>query len=396
MTIDDILRQMHAKKASDLHLKAGTQPIIRRKGRLYLLNKEIPALSNEDIQNMIFPILTEKQKEKYKREKNLDFGHYCKDVGRFRFCAFSQKGTTRIVARLIAEKIPSFEDLSLPLSLKKLTTHKNGMILVTGATGSGKSTTTAAILDYINKKYPYHIITIEDPIEYIFYDHYSCISQREKGLDYIDAVSAFRSSLRQDPDIIFFGEIRDEKSMAVALQAAESGHLVISTLHTSTTVETFNRCLSFFEGDKQKYIKDQLINSLRAIVSQKLVPTIDGKLTPVVELFINNTRMKQALVEGKSNSELLAILEDSNETWGMQSFDQHIIKLIKKKIISKESGIQFASFPNNIRMCFDGFVSSKESTFIKSLKDLNKEGTTDTDNPLDSNEDASLKIHKSG
>ena len=362
MTLEQLLQLMVQKRASDLHLKAGSQPIIRQNGCLYLLEKNLPFLTEEDIQNIINPLINSDLKSAYKQNKNIDFSTHFPNIGRVRFCVFSQKGTTRLVGRLISNKIRSFEELKLPPIFNQMGSYKNGLILITGATGSGKSTTAASLINYINKNHSYHIITIEDPIEYIIEDYQSCITQREYLLDFKSPNEAFKGSLRQDPDVIFFGELRDEEGVKTALQAADSGHLVISTFHVSTVLEVFDRFLSFFKNsEEQKNIRLQLINCLRAIVGQKLVPALDGSLRPILEIFLNTLSMKQAFLKEKPLSEIYDMMEKSFKTRGMQSFDQHIIQLIQENIISEEVGIKYAFQPENVRMTCQGILSTNTS-----------------------------------
>ena len=382
MKIEDILKAMQKKGASDLHLKSNAQPIIRKNGKLYLLDKTFPALSHSDIQSMVDPIMGSEFKKLFLKHKNVDFGHYFQDVGRFRFAVFSQKGTVRVVVRAIKDHVPSLKDLNLPESLKKMGDYKNGLVLITGATGSGKSTTAASLINVINQKHSYHILTIEDPIEYIIHDYYSCISQRELYLDFHNKTEAFRSALRQDPDVIFFGEIRDEETMKIALQAADSGHLVISTLHTSTAIETIERCLSFFDGNKQKSVLHQLVSSLKAVVSQRLAPTLNNQTIPLVEILLNTTRMREALLERKSRSELYEIMEEGRETWGMQTFDWHIVDRFTEGLISQETALQFATFPKNVKLQCEGFNTSKSS-----IADMNNFTNTN----IHSKNDAGIK-----
>ena len=363
MTIQTILKLMIKKGASDLHLKAGSKPIIRKNQNLYLLDEALPSLNEEDIQQLITPLLTPELLAVYKKNKNIDFGRYFENIGRLRFCIFSQKGTTRVVARSIPDFIKTFEELNIPKSIEKLGSCKSGLILITGATGSGKSTTAASFLNYINKNYSYHIITIEDPIEYVLHDQKSCISQRENLMDFNNPKQAFKGALRQDPDVIFFGELRDVETMSTALQAAESGHLVISTLHTSSAIETFSRILSFFkESSNYRILKNQLIHSLRAIIGQKLIPIKEGVI-PAVEIFLNNLSMKEALLKEKSFHEIHEMIEKSKKHWGMQSFDQHIVELIQTNVIPLEVGLRYAISPSNIELHCKGIKASNSSFY---------------------------------
>ena len=365
MQFEHILQLVVSKNASDLHLKVGSRPIIRKNRQLYLLDKTLPQMAEENIRNLINPLLSAELKELYKKNKNIDFGYYFKNIGRFRFSVFSQKGTTRVVARMIPDKIKTFQELNLPPSLETLSQYKNGLILITGATGAGKSSTAAAFINLLNQTYSYHIITIEDPIEYVIQDQKSCITQREYLLDFTNHKDAFKGGLRQDPDVIFFGELRDAETVAIALQAADSGHLVISTLHTSTALETFGRLLSYFnDSAEQESIRRRLVNSLQVIIGQQLVPALSGNLIPIVEIFFNNLTMKQALMENKSFSEIYTLLEEGKKIWGMQSFDQNIVDLIQQGIISEATGLQYATKPNNVKLILQG-VKSTNTSFLQ-------------------------------
>ena len=368
MDIRILLEKMKEKKASDLHLKAASKPIIRKNKKLYLLDKNLPHLTHEAIQSMIEPLLNQELIDLYKKNKNIDFARYFKSVGRMRFCVFSQRGTIRVVARLIPESIPSIEELNLPSSLKKIVDKKHGLILITGATGSGKSTTAASLINYLNTTYHYHIVTVEDPIEYMIHDHLSCVTQREMSLDYHDSAKAFKNALRQDPDVIFFGELRDAESIATAVQASESGHLVISTLHTSTSLETFDRCVSYFSGAKQDNIRLQLAHSLQAVISQRLAPSSSGGLVPIVEILLNNTRMQKAFLEKKDIQHLQGIIEDSIESWGMQTFDQHIIQLISQGVLTEKTGLKYSSHPENVKLMCQGFNNSQNTSLLNVMK----------------------------
>ncbi len=388
MQFEHILQLVVSKNASDLHLKVGSRPIIRKNRQLYLLDKTLPLMTEETVKNLINPLLAPELKELYKKQKNIDFGYCFKNIGRFRFSIFSQKGTTRVVARTIPNKIKTFQELNLPSSLEKLAQYKNGLILITGATGSGKSSTAASLINLLNHTYSYHIITIEDPIEYVIQDHKSCITQREYLLDFNDHKDAFKGGLRQDPDVIFFGELRDAETVAIALQAADSGHLVISTLHTSTTLETFGRLLSYFnKSTEQESVKRRLVNSLQVIVSQQLVPSLSGPLIPITEIFFNNLIMKQALMDNKPFAEIHTLLEEGRQTWEMQSFDQHIVNLVQQGIISESVGLQHATKPNNVKLILRGVKST--NTSIMNNKPAQKKSSLDQYKTLQMETDSS-------
>ncbi len=357
---------MVEKKASDLHLKVGAPPIVRKNNSLVLLFKDHPSLSQQALKTAISKILTPINQSKLLENKQLDLSYGIPKLGRFRFNIFYQRGTLRLVARNIPFDIPTFQTLNLPDSFEHLIEkHENGLILVTGATGNGKSSTVVAMLNHINKTQSRHILTIEDPIEFLVQDRKSLITQRELGTDYVNYEMALKSSLRQDPDIIFFGELRDKISTETALNAANTGHLVISTLHTNNVAETINRILGMFERGQEKHIRMEFASSLRAIICQKLILKKDGSgFIPAVEILYNNPRVRSILEdETKSTSVFQEILETSKENWGMQSLNQHLIELESKGLITQEAAYKSSYSPEKLKLHFDGLEhNNKEST----------------------------------
>ena len=359
MAIDlkKFLRVMVEKNASDLHLKVGAPPIVRKNSCLVLLFKDHPPLTQQEIKTSITEILTSYNQSKLIEDKQLDFSYGIPELGRFRFNVFYQRGTLRLVARNIPYKIPSFEDLNLPNSFEQLVEkHENGLVLITGATGNGKSSTVVSMLNHINKTQSRHILTIEDPIEFLIQDRKSLITQRELGTDYINYEMALKSSLRQDPDIIFFGELRDRVSTETALSAANTGHLVISTLHTNNIAETVNRVLGMFERGKEKHIRMEFASSLRAIICQKLIMKKDNSgFVPAVEILYNNPRVRSILEdETKSSSILNEVIETSQEGWGMQSFNQHLIELESQGLITQAAALKTSDSPEKLKLHFSG------------------------------------------
>ncbi len=358
------LQVMVEKNASDLHLKVGAPPIVRKNNSLVLLFKDYPCLTQQDIKVAISKILTPFNQSTLTEDKQLDFSYGIPELGRFRFNVFYQRGTLRLVARNIPFKIPTFQDLSLPDAYKSLVEkHQDGLILITGSTGNGKSSSVVSMLNHINKTQSRHILTIEDPIEFLIQDRKSLITQRELGTDYIDYEMALKSCLRQDPDIIFFGELRDKISTETALNAANTGHLVISTLHTNNVAETVNRVLGMFEKGKETQIRMEFASSLRAVICQKLLLKKDGNgFIPAVEILYNNPRVRSILEdETKSTSVLYEIIETSKKAWGMQSFNQHLIELTNEDLITQETALKASYSPEKLKLYFEGLEHNNDN-----------------------------------
>ena len=362
--------------ASDLHLKVGSTPIVRKNKELFFLYKNHSPITQTGMKDAIKTILSESLIKKLETKKQLDLSMGVPKAGRFRLSIFYQRSSLRLVARKIPFELPSYKSLNIPKNIQTIVSDidKTGLILVTGSTGHGKSSTIVAMLDDINTNHNKHIISIEDPIEFLIKDKKSLITQRELGTDYLDYNSALASSLRQDPDIIFFGELRDMESMEIALNASNTGHLVFSTLHTNNVVDTINRVMGMVNPDKKKLYRMEFASSLKAIICQKLVMRKDKKgLLPVIELLINNSRIRKVLEdERKSSSELHKIIEESKEGWGMQSFNQHLLELVEKNIISKNMALKHSSQPEKLRLHFSG-LDHKNSQEQISYENLNNE-----------------------
>lgn len=356
------LELMVAKGASDLHLKVGAPPIVRKNQRLVLLFKNHPPFQSQNLSDIVNKVLTGHQQSILAENKQIDFGYSVSNLGRFRFNIFYQRGTLRLVARNIPFNIPSLKDLNLPTAFQNFVErHKNGLIIIAGSTGNGKSSSVAAMLDHINKTSSNHIMTIEDPIEFLIKDNKSIISQREFGSDFLDFQTALRATVRQDPDIIFVGELRDRATAELAINASNTGHLVITTLHTNNAVETVNRLLSLVDQESLQLTRMNIAGCLRAIVSQKLILKKDGTgLVPAVELLINNPRVRAVLEDPqKSLSALQEILEESRESWGMQSLNQHLLDLTAQNIISQEEALKASYSPEKLKMKFGGLHHNK-------------------------------------
>ena len=357
------LKIMSEKKASDLHLKAGAPPILRVNRQLVLAGKDAPFLTHKEIQEAVLPLLSPLHQNQLLEDKQVDFSHGVKGVGRFRFNVFFQRSTLRVVARHIPFHLPDFQSLNLPKTLQKLMSKNHGLILITGATGNGKSSTIVAMLNYVNKNFSRHIITIEDPIEFLIQDRKSLITQRELGTDYMNYEMALKSSLRQDPDIIFFGELRDSVSTEIALNAANTGHLVVSTLHTNNASETVIRLLGMFHKEKQKHIRQEFASCLKAIICQRLVLRKDRSgFYPVLEILVNNSRVKSILSDEQKNpASLNKVIESSKDVWGMQSFNQHLKDLYSEGLITKETAMKASDSPEDLHLFFHGLGHHKDS-----------------------------------
>jgi len=360
MHINDLLKTATERKASDLHLKVGSYPVIRVSGHLLALT-ELARLSQEDTIAMAFSIMSGRQKQKFKDHFEIDLAYSVPGLGRFRVNIFQQRGTVGLVLRVIPSKILTTEELVLPPVLKTVADERRGLILVTGTTGSGKSTSLAAMIDYINTTRTEHIMTIEDPIEFLHRDKKSLVNQREVEVDTKSFASALRSALRQDPDVILVGEMRDYETIETALNAAETGHLVLSTLHTLDATETINRIISVFPPHQQKQIRLQLAAVLKAAISQRLMPRADGNgRVPAVEV-MRTTNYIRDCVENKDKTKLIhdAIAQGTSQ-YGMQTFDQSIYQLYKKDLITMEEALRRATNPDEFKLKLAGIESTAE------------------------------------
>ena len=360
MHVNDLLKIATERKASDLHLKVGSHPVIRINGRLTPLS-EMNRLTQEDTIAMAFSIMSGRQKQKFKDHFEIDLAYSVPGLGRFRVNVFQQRGTVGLVLRVIPAKILTVEDLVLPPVLKTIADERRGLILVTGTTGSGKSTSLAAMIDYINTSRTEHVMTIEDPIEFLHRDKKSLVNQREVEVDTKSFATALRSALRQDPDVILVGEMRDYETIETALTAAETGHLVFSTLHTLDATETVNRVISVFPPHQQKQIRLQLASVLKSVISMRLVPRADGNgRVPAVEV-LRTTNFIRDCIENKDKTKLIheAIAQGTSQ-YGMQTFDQSIYQLYKKELISMEEAMRRASNPDEFKLKLQGIESTAD------------------------------------
>jgi len=353
----DILSFAVKNKASDIHFKVCLSPIFRINGRLIPL-KGTSQLTPEFIADLALEILSDSQKERFQETMDLDLSFGIDGVGRFRVNLFQQRETIGMVCRVIPTEIKGMETLFLPKVIEKIAQEKRGMVLVTGSTGSGKSTTIASILEHINTTRSCHIVTIEDPIEFILSDKKGIINQREVGVDTVSFASALRASLRQDPDIVFIGELRDLETIETAMLAADTGHLVVSTVHTIDAAETLNRLVNVFPPHHQNNIRLHLSNLVRGIISQRLLPRSDGKgRVPAVEVLVATPYLKELLTDDKRLKEIPEALEKGHTTYGTQSFDQSLMLLYKNNLITYDEAIRNASNPDDFALKASGISS---------------------------------------
>jgi twitching motility protein PilT len=361
MELNEILQVALRAAASDIHLNAGLPPMFRVDGGLVPL-KDARRLPPEEIARMVFGIMNDFQKEKFKQTNEVDLAYGVPGLGRFRVNVFQQRGTIGGVFRVIPFKIQTIEQLMLPKAIEKLAAEQRGLILVTGTTGSGKSTTLAAMIDHINANETCHIMTIEDPIEFLVRDKRSIVNQREVGVDTISFGQALKSALRQDPDVILVGEMRDLETIETALTAAETGHLVMSTLHTVDATETINRIISAFPPYQQKQVRLQLGSVLRGVVSQRLVPRADGRgRVPAVEVLLNTARVRELIEDKDRTKEIPDSIAQGHVAWGMQTFDQSLMALLKGGLVTYEEALRQASNADDFALRVSGVSGTSDS-----------------------------------
>ena len=361
MHINELLTTVVDLGGSDLHLKVGNFPIARVKGRLTPLT-QFKKLVQEDTIAMAYSIMSsDRQKAKFKESLDIDLAYSVPALGRFRCNIFNQRGTVGMVLRVIPRRIFSIEDLMLPRALNKICEEQRGMVLVTGTTGSGKSTTLAAMIDLINATRNEHILTIEDPIEYLHRDNLSIINQREVGADCTSFATALRAALRQDPDVILVGEMRDLETIETAIHAAETGHLVFSTLHTLDATETINRIISVFPPHHQKQIRLQLSGVLKAVISQRLVPRSDGQgRVPACEVLIATETVRTCIEDKDRTKGLRDVIASGTSQYGMQTFDQSLYFLLQEKLITVEEALKRATNVGEFKLRLEGVMATSD------------------------------------
>ncbi len=349
--INRLFRVVMKHEASDLHLKAGQPPMMRLRGDIRRMNS--PPLSQADMERLLLPIIRPQHRKILEEEGGVDFSYVVgQDECRFRVSLFRQRNRLSLVARRVNNSIPVFKDLGLPDSIEKLCHFPEGLVILAGVTGSGKSTTIASMLDYINEREPLHILTIEDPIEFTFTDKKSYINQREIGLDSKDWHKALKDAVRQDPDVILVGELRDVETFEAAVHAAETGHLVFGTIHAGSAATTINRILDLFPPDKHRAIRQALANNLRAVVAQKLVKGLKKPRVPTNEIMIVNPIIKKLISEGRDGEILDMIRKCAQE--GMVDFTENLRQLVERKEIDQETALTVAPNPEQLKMAFKG------------------------------------------
>jgi twitching motility protein PilT len=360
MQLNEILAIAVKARGSDIHIKTGLPPIVRIDGRLHPI-PNAPRLTPDVVSAMAMAIMNERQKKHYEEHFEVDLAYGVAGLGRFRVSVYSQRGTVTMVLRAISIGIPSLDSLTLPPVLKKIALEERGLILVTGTTGSGKSTTLAAMIDYINENRTCNIITVEDPVEFLHRDKKSIISQREVGFDTQSFASALKGALRQDPDVILVGEMRDLETIETALTAAETGHLVMSTLHTLDAAETVNRIISVFPPFHQRQVRMQLSGIIKGVISQRLVPRADGKgRVPAVEIMIGTARVRECIDDEEKTKQIPEAITQGFVSYGMQSFDQSLMQLYSKKLISYEEALRQCSNPDDFALKISGVSSTSD------------------------------------
>lgn len=354
MNINDLLKLAVERKASDVHLKVGNHPMIRIDGGLMPM-QEIKRLMQEDTISMAFSIMNARQKQRFKEELDLDLAYSVPGLGRFRCNVFQQRGAVGLVLRVIPARIKAIRELNLPSVVETIAQERRGMVLCTGTTGSGKSTTLAAIIDHINANRNEHIVTIEDPIEFLHRDKKSLVNQREIDVDTRGFAQALRAAMRQDPDVVLVGEMRDYETIETALHAAETGHLVFSTLHTLDATETINRIISVFPPHHQKQIRIQLGQVLKASISLRLVPRADGQgRVPAAEVMIATPYIRDCIENKEKTKYIREQLAVGTSQYGMQTFDQSLYFLYKSGLITVDEALKRATNPDEFRLKLQG------------------------------------------
>ncbi len=370
MHVNDLLKIAVESGASDLHLKVGSYPMMRVRGVLKPASEE-KKLDHEDVVAMGAAVMSTTQRQKFKESQEVDLAYSVPGLGRFRCNIFQQRGTVGLVLRVIPMQIRTIDELGLPQVLKKIAEEERGLVLVTGTTGSGKSTTLAAMIDYINQTRSAHVMTVEDPIEFLHRDNKSMVNQREVSVDTRSFAQALRSALRQDPDVILVGEMRDFETIETGLLAAETGHLVFSTLHTLDATETINRIISVFPPHQQKQIRLQLASVLKAVVSQRLMPRADGNgRAPAVEVLISTPFIRDCIVDKEKTHMIHGSIAAGTSQYGMQTFDQSIFSLFEQQLVSYEEALRWASNVDEFKLRVQGISTTSDMSRDEMAKSL--------------------------
>ncbi len=369
MELNEILTIAVKAKSSDVHIKSGLPPIVRIDGKLRPI-PNAPRLTPDNVRDMALAVMNERQKQQFTETFEVDLSYGVPGLGRFRVSVYSQRGTVAMVLRTISFGIPTLDSLNLPPVLKKIAQEERGLILVTGTTGSGKSTTLAAMIDHINESRSCNIITVEDPVEFLHRDKKSIISQREVGFDTLSFANALKGALRQDPDVILVGEMRDLETIETAMTAAETGHLVMSTLHTLDASETVNRIISVFPPYHQRQVRMQLSGVIKGVISQRLVPRADGKgRVPAVEVMLGTARIRECIDDKEKTKQIPEAIAQGFVSYGMQTFDQSLMQLYTKKFITYEEAMRQSSNPDDFALKVSGISSTSDSSWDQFVAD---------------------------
>ncbi|MES2640074.1 MAG: type IV pilus twitching motility protein PilT [Myxococcota bacterium] len=359
MDLASLCRLAMHNNASDIHLKVGMPPMLRINGDIRTIS-ELPPLNNDELAKAMWDIMSPIQRERFKATNDCDLAHTVPGVARFRCNVFRSQQRIGAVLRAIPTQVRTIDELELPPILKKVSHESRGMVLVTGSTGSGKSTTLAAMIEEINRTLQHHILTIEDPIEFLFEDRRSVVNQREVGLDAPNFHQALRSALRQDPDVILIGELRDLETVQIALHAAETGHLVFATLHTIDAHEAINRIVGFFEPHQQQQTRIQLGSVLRAVISQRLVPATAGGRVAALEIMLNTGTIYECIVDGSRTREVRDHIRKGRAQYGMQTFDQALYDHITNGKVAQDQGLRFANNPDEVALRLSGLTDDAD------------------------------------
>ena len=363
MDLNEILTIAVKAKGSDVHIKTGLPPIVRIDGKLHPI-PNAPRLSPDIVGAMGQAMMNDRQRRLFEENSEVDLAYAVPGLGRFRVSVYRQRGTVAMVFRSISFSIPTLEGLNLPPVIKKMCQEERGLILVTGTTGSGKSSTLAAMIDSINQNRTCNIITIEDPVEFLHRDNKSIISQREVGTDTPTFSGALKGALRQDPDVILVGEMRDYETIETALTAAETGHLVMSTLHTMDAAETINRIIGVFPPYHQRQVRMQLAGVIKGVISQRLVPRADNKgRVPAVEIMLGSARVRECIDDKDKTKQLGDAIAQGFVSYGMQSFDQSLMKLYSSNMITYEEALRQSSNPDDFAHKVSGISSTSDATW---------------------------------
>jgi twitching motility protein PilT len=374
MHVNDLLKIAVDAGASDLHLKVGSYPMMRVRGALVPATED-KRLDHEDVVAMSAAVMSTSQRQRFKEAQEVDLAYSVPGLGRFRCNIFQQRGTVGLVLRVIPMHIRSIDDLMLPSVLKQIAEEERGLVLVTGTTGSGKSTTLAAMVDYINRNRCTHVMTVEDPIEFLHRDQKSIVNQREVSVDTRSFAQALRSALRQDPDVILVGEMRDFETIETGLLAAETGHLVFSTLHTLDATETINRIIAVFPPHQQKQVRLQLASVLRAVISQRLMPRADGNgRAPAVEVMISTPFIRDCIVDKDKTHLIHGAIAAGTSQYGMQTFDQSIFGLYQSGLVSYEEALRWASNVDEFKLKVQGISTTADVSRDEMAKGVLKGG----------------------